>query len=255
MATRQSSVASTADDSAATVQRLMDQYTEIARLAGGLAHEIKNPLSTIRLNMELLAEDLAEVETPSGRRSLKRVEVVRRECQRLQSLLDDFLTYAKVRRLQLEPTDLNHQIDDVLDFFAPEANEAGIEVVRYFDPELPRVMLDREAFRQALLNLIINAKQAMPEGGQLVVRTAAEGDVIAIHLIDTGCGMDDQTLSRMFEAFFSTKPSGSGLGLPTTEKIIAAHGGQIRVQSEVGRGTQITIELPVPARLVGVESS
>jgi signal transduction histidine kinase len=251
MVTRQAKAASPPDDSAATVQRLMDQYAEIARLAGGLAHEIKNPLSTIRLNMELLAEDLAEVDTPAGRRSLKRVEVVRRECQRLQSLLDDFLSYAKVRRLQLEPTDLNHQVDDVLDFFAPEAKGAGIEVVRYLDPELPRVMLDREAFRQALLNLIINAKQAMPDGGQLVVRTAAEGDTVAINLIDTGCGMDDRTLSKMFEAFFSTKPGGSGLGLPTTEKIVAAHGGRIRVDSELGRGTQITIELPVPARLAG----
>src|SRR3954465_6951351 len=241
-----------ADDSAATVQRLMDQYTEIAKLAGGLAHEIKNPLSTIRLNMELLAEDLAELQTPAGRGSLKRVEGVRRECGRLQSLLDDFLSYAKVRRLHLEPSDLNHQIDDVLGFFAPEAREAGVEVVKYLDPELPRVMLDREAFRQALLNLIINAKQAMPDGGQLVVRTAPQGGTVEINLIDTGCGMDDNTLSRMFEAFFSTKPSGSGLGLPTTEKIVAAHGGQIRVQSEVGRGTQITIELPVPARLAGV---
>jgi signal transduction histidine kinase len=251
MATPQPKVVPPADDSATTVQRLLDQYTEIAKLAGGLAHEIKNPLSTIRLNMELLAEDLAELETPAGRRSLKRVEVVRRECQRLQSLLDDFLSYAKVRRLHLEPSDLNHQIDDVLDFFATEAADAGVEIVRYLDPELPRVMLDREAFRRALLNLILNAKQAMPDGGQLVVRTVAEGGTVAVHLIDTGCGMDDRTLSKMFEAFYSTKPNGSGLGLPTTEKIIAAHGGRIRVQSEVGRGTQMTIELPVPARLAG----
>jgi len=201
--------------------------------------------------MELLAEDLAGTETPAGRRSLKRVELVRRECQRLQSLLDDFLSYAKVRRLHLEPSDVNHQIEDVLEFFAPTAKEAGVEIVRYLDPDLPRVMLDREAFRQALLNLIINAKQAMPEGGQLVVRSAADGGKVEISLIDTGVGMDDRTLSKMFEAFFSTKPGGSGLGLPTTEKIVAAHGGRIRVQSELGRGTQITIELPVPARIAG----
>src|SRR4051812_902855 len=97
------------DDSAATVQRLMDQYTEIARLAGGLAHEIKNPLSTIRLNMDLLAEDLGDAESPVVRRSLKRVDVVRRECQRLQSLLDDFLNFAKAQRLHLVPADLNLQ--------------------------------------------------------------------------------------------------------------------------------------------------
>jgi signal transduction histidine kinase len=251
MSIRQPNVAPPADDSAATVKRLMDQYTEIAQLAGGLAHEIKNPLSTIRLNMELLAEDLGDADSPVVRRSLKRVDVVRRECQRLQSLLDDFLNFAKVRRLHLESSDLNHQIDDVLDFFAPEANGAGVEIVRYLDPELPRVMLDRAAFRQALLNLIINAKQAMPEGGQLVVRTAPESNIVVVYLIDTGCGMNEATASRMFEAFFSTKPNGSGLGLPTTQKIIEAHGGRIGVQSELGHGTQITIELPVPARLAG----
>ncbi|HEX2476836.1 MAG TPA: ATP-binding protein [Lacipirellulaceae bacterium] len=240
------------DDSSATVQRLMDQYTEIARLAGGLAHEIKNPLSTIRLNMELLAEDLGEAQTPVQRRAAKRIDIVRRECQRLQSLLDDFLNFAKVRRLHLEPSDLNHQIDDVLDFFAPEAAEAGVEIVRYLDPDLPRVLIDREAFRQALLNLIINAKQAMPDGGQLIVRTASQGDTVATYLIDTGCGMDEHTASRMFETFFSTKPGGSGLGLPTTQKIIAGLGGRISVQSEVGRGTQFTIELPVPARIAGL---
>ena len=112
-------------------------------------------------------------------------------------------------------------------------------------------MLDREAFRRALLNLILNAKQAMPDGGQLTVRTVPQGDTVAIHLIDTGCGMDDRTASKMFEAFFSTKPGGSGLGLPTTQKIIAGHHGRISVESEVGRGTQFTIELPVPARLAG----
>ena len=91
----------------------------------------------------------------------------------------------------------------------------------------------------------------MPDGGQLVIRTAAQGETVAIYLIDTGVGMDQATMSRMFEEFFSTKPGGSGLGLPTTEKIIGAHGGQISVQSEVGRGTQFKILLPVPARLVG----
>lgn len=239
------------EESSATVQRLLDQYTEIARLAGGLAHEIKNPLSTIRLNMELLAEDLEEPQTPSQRRAVKRVEVVRKECDRLQALLDDFLNYAKVRRLQLEPSDLNHQIEDVLEFFAPEAAAGGVEIVRFLDPELPMVMLDREAFRRALLNLILNAKQAMPDGGQLTLRTVAHGSMVEIHLIDTGVGMDDRTASKMFETFFSTKPGGSGLGLPTTQKIIAGHHGRISVESEVGRGTQFTIELPVPARLAG----
>ena len=91
----------------------------------------------------------------------------------------------------------------------------------------------------------------MPDGGQLVVRTAFEGETVAVYLIDTGIGMDERTASKMFEAFFSTKPGGSGLGLPTTQKIIDAHGGRISVQSEVGRGTQFTISLPLPARIAG----
>ena len=113
------------------------------------------------------------------------------------------------------------------------------------------MLLDREVFRGALLNLVLNAEQAMPGGGQLVVRTSAIGEGVALDMIDTGCGMNEQTREHIFDAFFSTKRGGSGLGLPTARKIIEAHGGQIRVQSEPGRGTQFTIKLPVPARLSG----
>jgi signal transduction histidine kinase len=234
-------------------QKLVDRYTEIARLAGGLAHEIKNPLSTIRLNMELLAEDFAEAETPRERRALKKVEVVQRECLRLQEALDDFLNFAKVRRLKVEPASLNRQVKEVLDFFRPKAAEAGIEIVDYLASDLPTVLLDSESFHGALLNLVLNCEQAMPDGGQLVVRTSATGDGVALDLIDTGCGMDENTRRHVFDAFFSTKPSGSGLGLPTARKIVEAHGGQITVQSEPGRGSQFTITLPTPARLAAAE--
>ncbi len=230
-------------------QKLVDQYTEIARLAGGLAHEIKNPLSTIRLNMELLAEDFGEAETPRDRRALRKVEVVQRECQRLQDRLDDFLSFAKVRNLKLQPGDLNQLVKDVLDFFAPKASEAGIDIVDYLASDLPMVLLDREAFHGALLNLVINAEQSMPDGGQLVVRTRTTGDGVALDLIDTGCGMDEATREHIFDAFFSTKGSGSGLGLPTARKIIEAHGGRITLQSEPDRGTQFAVALPTPARL------
>ncbi|TWT86825.1 Sensor protein ZraS [Pseudobythopirellula maris] len=243
-----------------TVQRLMDQYAEIARLAGGLAHEIKNPLSTIRLNMQLLAEDLlpdgwdendedARPLSPAELRARKRIEAVQRECARLHDLLDDFLVYAKTRRLTLEPRDLNVEIADTLDFFEPECEAAGIEIVPYLEADLPGVMLDREAFRGALMNLLINAKQAMQDGGQIVVQTRSHGSAVSVYLTDTGSGMDDATAGRMFEAFYSTKSGGSGLGLPTTLKLIEAHGGTIAVQSELGRGTRFTIELPAVARL------
>ena len=231
-------------------QRLADQYAEIARLAGGLAHEIKNPLSTIGLNMELLAEDFAaDPDSPRSRRALAKVKVVQRECQRLQDLLDDFLKYAKVRPLKFDPSNLNEQVKQLLGFFQPKAQQSRIEVIEFLAPDLPTVLLDREAFRGALLNLVINAQQAMPNGGQLVVRTNHTADGVALDLIDTGCGMDRDTLAQVFDTFFSTKPGGTGLGLPTARKIIEAHGGEILVQSEPGRGTQFTIRLPTPARI------
>ncbi|MBI2826116.1 MAG: sensor histidine kinase [Planctomycetia bacterium] len=230
-------------------RKLVDDYTEIARLAGGLAHEIKNPLSTIGLNMELLAEDFGQDDSPRARRALAKIAVVERECQRLQNLLDDFLNFAKVRKPRLESSDLNEEVRRVLDFLRPKAQEGRIEVVSYLQSDLPGVLLDRETFQSALLNLVINAQQAMPDGGQLVVSTETTPRGVALHLIDTGCGMDERTRARIFEAFYSTKTGGSGLGLPIARKIVEAHGGQIRVESEPGRGTHFTIELPVPPRL------
>lgn len=230
-------------------QRLIEQYTEIARLVGGLAHEIKNPLSTIRLNMELLAEDFQADDAPRTRRALAKIVIVQQECQRLQDLLDDFLNFAKVRQLKLEPADLNDLVRQILEFYRPTASEANIELLPYLSSDLPSVLLERESFRGALFNLILNAQQAMPDGGQLVLATEVTARGVALHLIDTGCGMDEKTLARMFEAFYSTKPGGSGLGLPTARKIIEAHGGRMFVQSKPGKGTQFTIELPVPARL------
>lgn len=230
-------------------RRLVEQYTEIAQLAGGLAHEIKNPLSTICLNMELLAEDFANAESQRDRRAVSKIAVVQHECQRLQSLLDNFLQFAKVRTVRFEASDLNEQVRQVLDFFAPKARESKIELITYLDPELPSVVLDRESFHGALINLVLNAQQAMPGGGQLVVRTKTTAGGVALELIDTGIGMDAKTSGQIFNAFFSTKPGGSGLGLPTVRKVMEAHGGSIRVESEVGRGTKFTIELPLPPRL------
>jgi len=227
----------------------MDRYAEIARLAGGLAHEIKNPLSTIRLNIELLAEDLEEIDSPSVRRALRKTDVVKRECQRLEELLNDFLNFACAHHLDLQPSDANYFIREVIELFRPQAMESKIEVIEYLASDLPSVLLDRRSFHRALLNLVLNALQAMPGGGELVIRTRSGGNEIAIDLIDTGCGMEAETLQNLFNAFFSTKKGGSGLGLATVQKIIEAHNGRIAVQSEPNYGTQFTIILPSLPRL------
>jgi signal transduction histidine kinase len=228
---------------------LRAQYNELAELAGSLAHEIKNPLSVIRMNVELLAEDLTPAQSSEQRRALAKVEIVMQQCTRLENLLNDFLRFARVRRLDLTSGDLNEQLERVLILFEPQAQESNIEILRYLDPDLPTIMLDEQSLQAALVNLVKNALEAMPLGGQFVVRTRSTRNGVAVDLIDTGCGMDERTALKMFEAFYSSKAGGSGLGLPTAKKIIEAHGGRIGVQSEVGRGTQFTLEFPTPARL------
>jgi signal transduction histidine kinase len=198
---------------------------------------------------------LAEPRDQRERRVLNKLLVVQRECDRLQRLLDDFLSYSKVRQVRLEPTDLNAVVAESITFFTPQAIESQIEIISYLDPELPRVMLDREIFASALLNLMINAQQAMKEGGQLILRTSSRGNLVSLDVIDTGIGLDTVTAARIFEAFYSTKAGGSGLGLPTTARIVESHGGRISIQSELGQGTKFTIDLPVPARLTAVSAS
>jgi signal transduction histidine kinase len=233
------------------LDELRSRYGELAALAGSLAHEIKNPLSVIRMNMDLLGEDFADPATPKERRALAKIEMVSRQCTRLENLLNDFLRFNKVNQLELTLGSLNEQIERVLDLFAAQAAETHVEVVRYLDPDLPSIQLNAETLQAALVNLVKNALEAMPDGGQLTARTRVTRQGVALDLIDTGIGMDERTAMKMFDAFYTTKSGGSGLGLPTARRIIEAHGGRIGVHSEVGIGTQFTLEFPVPARIGG----
>jgi signal transduction histidine kinase len=224
--------------------RLRAQYTEIAQLAGGLAHEIRNPLSTMSLNLDLMVEELQDPETPRDRRLLQKVERLRKESQRLQDILENFLKFARVQELRLETADLNVIVEELRDFFEPQAMAQGIVIRTQYEDGLPRMNLDSELFHQALLNLMINARHALPEGGELMLRTRSEGPWNILEVTDTGVGMTEEVRSRVFDAFYSTRAGGSGLGLPTTRKIIEAHGGTITVESEPGKGSQFTVRLP-----------
>ena len=146
-------------------------------------------------------------------------------------------------------TDGGTPVERVLDLFEPQAHESNVEIMRYLDAELPSILLEPQTLQAALVNLVKNALEAMPDGGQLVARTRLTRFGVALDLIDTGCGMNESTAMHMFEAFYSTKNGGSGLGLPTARKIIEAHGGRIDVQSDRGRGTQFTLEFPTPKRI------
>lgn len=231
------------------IDELRKRYDELAKLAGSLAHEIKNPLSIIVMNMELLHEDFEAMTDPEARRALKRTETVIQQCNRLETLLNDFLRFTKLSSLELKPGSLNHQVDQVLEFFETQAAKQGIEIIRYLDAELPSINLDSQTIQAALVNLVKNSMEAMPNGGQLVARTRITRNGVALDLIDTGCGMEASALINMFKEFYTSKDGGTGLGLPTAKKIIEAHDARINVQSEVGQGTQFTIEFPTPKRI------
>jgi two-component system sensor histidine kinase HydH len=221
-----------------------EKYAELAELAGGFIHEIKNHLSTLGLNLQLLAEDFESPQSQRERRALERIQRLQGECQRLVDVSNDFLRFARVKDLELAPTSLATVVDELIEFFLPMARTHEIDIKCYFPADLPAVPLNRDMFKQALLNLLLNAEQAMPSGGEITLQAAAEPGGVCLSVIDTGKGMSAEVLARLFRPFYSTRPGGTGLGLATTRKIIEAHDGTIEVQSEVGHGTKVTLHLP-----------
>jgi signal transduction histidine kinase len=223
---------------------LNQEYVELAELAGGFVHDLKNHLSTLRLNLQLLAEDFQEPQSQRERRALDRIVRLQNECQRLVDISNEFLRFARVKDLELAPANLGEVVEELTDFFGPMARVANIEIKSYIPADLPPVALNRDLFKQALLNLLLNAQQAMPNGGEITLLARTEPEGIVLDLIDTGQGMSPEVLAKAFRPFYSTRSGGTGLGLPTTRKIIEAHGGRIEVQSAAGRGTKFTIRLP-----------
>jgi signal transduction histidine kinase len=224
-----------------------DPLSEMAELAGSFIHEIKNHLSTLGLNLQLLSEDLEAPQSQRERRALERIQRLQAECNHLVDVSNDFLRFARVQDIDAQPSALGEVIEELVDFFAPTARQGHIDIKCYLPADLPAVRLDRELFKQALLNVILNAQQSMLDGGQLTIQaSASQGDAgrIVLSLIDTGKGMPADVLPRVFRPFFSTKPGGTGLGLATARKIIEAHGGRIDAESEIGKGSKFTITLP-----------
>ncbi|MBS0191880.1 MAG: ATP-binding protein [Phycisphaerales bacterium] len=238
--------------------RSVERLAELGAMTGGLAHEIKNPLSTIGLNAQLLGEGIEELpvhEEEKGR-LVRRVQSLRREVERLRGILTDFLQFAGEMRLDCKAADLHLAIEELIDFFLPQAEKAGIRLRADHPPGQLMVEMDIAHIKQALLNLLLNATQAMAgdtssqRPRELIVRAFPtrepdRSEAVQIHVIDTGPGIDEQTQAKIFRPYFTTKSGGTGLGLPTARRIIEAHGGRIDVHSETGRGTDFVITLPL----------
>lgn len=218
----------------------------LSRLAGGLVHELKNPLSTIALHLALLEEEWRKEDAVRARRSLQTLGRLRTEVGRLNDILEDFLRFARTDVLDLAPTDLNQLVEQVARFVQPELEAQKISLRNFADLDLPPVRVDGPRLRQALLNLIINARQAMEgRGGAISLITRREPGWVLIEVLDDGPGMSAEVLAHCFDIYYSTKRSGSGLGLPTARRMLEAHGGRLEIESAPGRGTRARLRLPL----------
>jgi len=221
------------------------QLEALGRLTGELAHEIKNPLSTIKVNLKLTQEQLERMQDANARRALRKISIIQAETDRLDTILDDFLHYVGKTELQTERVNINEMVTDLIDFYSPQAHSHKITLRQGLDPQPIYCKLDVGMFKQVLLNIFVNAQQAMPQGGDLMVLTRQENGWAVIQVNDTGSGIKTEHLQRIFEPYYSTRAKGSGLGLPTAKKIVEAHQGLLQVDSELGRGSSFTIRLPL----------
>lgn len=222
-----------------------NRLSQWGALAGGLAHEIKNPLSTMNISLQLLEEDLRQRPQVSSAKLLPRVELLVSEVQRLQRIVNDFLKLAKAPELDLKERDVNTLVESIQRFVLPEFERQHVDLVTQVDRSAGPIRVDQDLVRQALLNIIRNALQAMPDGGTLTIQTRASTDVFRIEFIDTGKGMEPGVQSRVFDGFFSTRPGGTGIGLAITRQIIQLHGGDVTCDSAPGRGSRFVVTLPV----------
>ena len=229
--------------------RAGERWAELGAMAPVLVHDLRQPLSTMKLNLQLLAEDLDDLaDDGSAARAGRRVETLRGEVERLEGILGDFQRFAGRMNLQRRTVDLNNVVEELADFFTPQAAQHRISV-RLAPSERPVwADADPERLKEALLNLLVNAQQAMdPGGGELLLRVDAAEGAARIQVTDTGPGIPAELMPRLFQASFTTKRDGSGLGLPTVRRIVELHGGSVAVHSEPGKGTCFTITLPTAA--------
>ena len=228
-----------------------ERLAELGSMTGGLAHEIKNPLSTVVLNAQLLREEIEEASLDGQQtdKIVRRTDALQREAERLREILEDFLQFAGRMKLAPAQTDVRLLIDQLVDFFHPQCERSGVLLREDLQGEPAMARVDESLLKQAILNLLINALQSMEdldkEDKELIVRLESSPEELGIHVIDQGSGVDQDQLEAIFRPYVSTKSGGSGLGLPTTQRIVEEHGGRIEVHSVAGQGSDFIIRLPV----------
>jgi PAS domain S-box-containing protein len=227
-----------------TQLQVSERLAALGRITAGVAHEVKNPLNSMRLWLENLKESIP-LEPDSN--AFQAVQVLDKEIDRLDAVVKRFLDFTRPMEIRLEATHLPDLLREVLEIAQPQFQKANVQVAQLLPIDVPEVYVDRALLQQAVLNLVLNAVDAMPEGGQLRVVLSRRGDMAEIAVGDTGKGITPENRQKIFQLFFTTRPGGSGIGLASAFRIVQLHNGSIDFTSEVGRGTTFRIELPLAA--------
>jgi signal transduction histidine kinase len=224
--------------------REAEHLSSIAQLARGIAHEIRNPLNFISLSIDHLKEKYKPSGTTEKEKFESLITSIKHEIQRLNKLVGDFLDYGRPLRLNLQEADMGSLINEVIVLIKAKAEKDGIKIHCQYE-ELPKLFLDPELIKTCIFNIVLNAFQAMPARGDLIVSTKVSDNMASIIIKDTGIGIAKENLSKLFDPFFSTKSTGLGLGLVMTKRVVEEHGGKVDFQSIEGKGSTVTITLPI----------
>jgi PAS domain S-box-containing protein len=225
--------------------RRTESLALLGKLAAGVSHEIRNPLGAIVLHMDLLEEELEVLLPECPAQIAEPLAEIKTQLTRLNNLVQDYLSLARLASLQREPMDIGTFIDDFLQEVAPQVVQRGVTLRREGPASLGLVALHANTFRRVLLNLVQNALDAMPQGGTLTLRGWQTASHVHLDICDTGTGVPADQLGQIFEPLYTTKPAGTGLGLYMVREIVAAHEGESHITSQVGHGTTFTITLPL----------
>ncbi|GIW82173.1 MAG: hypothetical protein KatS3mg105_3980 [Gemmatales bacterium] len=217
------------------------QLAELGLLAGGLSHELRNSLNAIGTHLALLNKQL---DGTDNHKAMQRIHMIQRELDDLEKLVSEFLIFARPSLDRLEEVDLSQLVDEVLQFLALDMAQAGIDVVVDVPPDLPKLFVDTAKLKHVLLNLIVNARQAMENGGTLAIRARHYRGWIILEISDTGCGIPPEHHDKIFQTFYSTKSEGTGLGLAIVKRTVEDFGGTVSFTSKVGEGTTFQLRLP-----------
>ncbi len=227
-----------------TQLQVSERLAAVGRITAGVAHEVKNPLNSMRLWLENLKEALPPETDGMAQQAVHVLDV---EIDRLDAVVKRFLDFSRPMEIHLEPTQLAGLLHEVLEIAQPQLQQSNVMVAQLIPIGVPEAFVDRALLKQAVLNLVLNAAEAMPHGGQLQLTLSRRGEMAEITVGDTGKGIPPENRQKVFQLFFTTRPGGSGIGLASTFRIVQLHNGFIDFTTEVGRGTTFRIELPLAA--------